>query len=62
MTTQTIVHTAPTTMQEAPTAPRVTWLLDRVVRFHWPHPRSIDSALARAIDEAFQSFARENRS
>ena len=62
MITQTIVPTIPVTTPKSPRAPLVSRLVERIVHFHWPHQTSIDAELARAIDEAFESLARESRS
>ena len=61
VSTQTIVPTAQIPTRDFPSAPLVAWLAERIVRFRWPNEWSIDPVLARAVDEAFESLAREAR-
>jgi hypothetical protein len=35
--------------------------VERIVRLPWPGEKGLDAALARAIEEAFESLAREAR-
>lgn len=62
MTTQTLVPKARIALQEFPKPRLVTWLAEHVLQLPWPHQRGIDPVLARAIEEAFESLARETRS
>jgi len=62
VTTQTVAPTIPITAREPPSTRVVSSLVERVVQFPRLHPKSIDATLARAIDEAFESLARETRS
>jgi hypothetical protein len=61
MTTLTLVPSSRIATED----PRKPSLLARVVeqvrRHRWPDEKSVEPILARAIDQAFESFAREAR-
>jgi len=59
--TLTIVPTVPIATEVAPRAPLLAQLVERIVRLPWRNETSVEPVLARAIDEAFESFARESR-
>ena len=61
MTTLTIVPTARIATKDSPRAPLLARLVERIVRLPWLGQTSGDPVLARAIDEAFESLAREAR-
>ena len=61
MTTLTIVPTAPIATEDSPRTPLLARLVKRIVRLPWLGETSVDPVLARAIDEAFESLAREAR-
>lgn len=62
MTTLTIAPTAPIATEDSPRAPLLARFVERIVRLPWLGETSVEPALARAIDEAFESLAREARS
>jgi hypothetical protein len=61
VTTLTNVPTHPIATEDSPRAPLLARLVERIIRLPWPGERSLDRVLARAIDEAFESLAREAR-
>ena len=61
MTTLTIVPTARIATEDSPRAPLLARLVERIVRLPSLGQTSGDPVLARAIDEAFESLAREAR-
>jgi len=61
VTTLTIVPTRPIATEDSPRAPLLARLVGRIIRLPWPGQTSLDGVLARAIDEAFESLAREAR-
>jgi hypothetical protein len=61
VTTVTIVPTAPIATEESPGAQILSRIVERIVRLPWPGQTSVEPVLARAIDEAFESLAREAR-
>ena len=60
MTTLTIVPTAAIAIESPPRAPLLARLVERIARLRWLRETSGEPVLARAIDEAFESFARES--
>ena len=62
MTTLTLVPKARITVEQSPRPPLLARFVEYVVRHPWPERKSVDSVLARAIEEAFESLAREARS
>ncbi|RPH72094.1 MAG: hypothetical protein EHM78_04725 [Myxococcaceae bacterium] len=61
MTTLTIVPSAPIATEHSPRAPLLARLVERIIRLPWLGEPSVEPVLARAIDEAFESLAREAR-
>lgn len=61
MTTLTLVPKARIATEHLRTAPLLAWFVERIARLPWPGKSSVEPALARAIDEAFASLAREAR-
>ena len=62
MTTLTLVSEAPLATEHPRKAPLLSRFVEHIVRHPWPAEKGVDRALARAIDEAFESLAREARS
>jgi hypothetical protein len=61
VTTLTIVPSAPIATEHSPRAPLLARLVKRIVRPPRLGEKSMEPVLARAIDEAFASLAREAR-
>jgi hypothetical protein len=61
VTTLTLVPKAPLATEHPRRATLLSRFLEHIVRHPWPEEKSLDRALARAIDEAFESLAREAR-
>ena len=61
MTTLTIVPSALIATEEPPRATPLARLVKRIVRLPWLGKTSVEPVLSRAIDEAFESLAREAR-
>jgi hypothetical protein len=61
VTTLTIVPTRSIATEDSPRAPLLARLVERIIRLPWQGQTSLDGVLARAIDEAFESLAREAR-
>jgi hypothetical protein len=62
VTTLTLVPKAPLATEHPRRAPVLARFVEHIVRHPWPEWKSMDLVLARAIDEAFESLAREARS
>jgi hypothetical protein len=62
VTTLTLVPKAPFATEHPRRAPLLARFVEHIVRYPWPEGKRVDLALARAIDEAFESLAREARS
>ncbi len=61
MTTLTIIPTTRIATEDSPRATLLARLVERIVRLPWLGKASVEPVLARAIDEAFESLAREAR-
>jgi hypothetical protein len=61
VTTLTIVPTAPIATEGSPRVPLLARLMERIPRLPWLGETSAEPVLSRAIDEAFESLAREAR-
>ena len=61
MTTLTVAPTASIAIESPPRAPLLTRFVERIAQLPRLRETSVDPVLARAIDEAFESFARESR-
>jgi len=59
---QTLVSTPPLATRNVPRGALLTLLVDRIARFRQSSGPGIDPVVARAIEEAFESLARETRS
>jgi hypothetical protein len=62
MTTLTLVPKAPLTIEHPRRPLLLARLVEGLVHIPMPSDRAVDQVLARAIDEAFESLAREARS
>ena len=62
MTTLTLIPKIPLATDYSREAPLLARFVERIVRLPWPGEKEVDAALARAIEEAFESLAREARS
>ena len=62
MTTLTLAPKAPVATEHPRRVPLLARFLERIVRHPWPEEKSADRALALALDQAFESLAREARS
>ncbi len=62
MTTLTLVPKAPLATEHPRRAPLFARFVEHIVRHPWPEGKSMDLILARAVEEAFESLAREARS
>jgi hypothetical protein len=62
VTTLTLVPKLPVTPDPSRGEALLARFVERIVRLPWPGEKGLDAALARAIEEAFESLAREARS
>jgi hypothetical protein len=61
VTTLTIMPTTRIAIEDSPRATLLARLVERIVQLPWLGKASVEPVLARAIDEAFESLAREAR-
>jgi hypothetical protein len=62
VTTLSLVQKVPLVPERSPDEPLLARFVERIVQLPWPGERDLDAVLARAIEEAFASLAREARS
>jgi hypothetical protein len=62
VTTLSLVPKVPLVPTHSRGEPLLARFLEHIVRLPWPGEKSLDRTLARAIEEAFESLAREARS
>jgi len=62
VTTLTLVPKSPVDTEHPRRAALFARLVEQIVRHPWAEGKNVDRVLTRAIDEAFESLAREARS